>query len=295
MARWVRRTAGVLGVGWVAGALAVGAASRRWQGSTERLADELLRRAIAPPGRVSFPALDSLPGPVRRYFRTVLRDGQPFIRSARLAQTGQFRSKESPDPQAGWQPFEAAQVFTAEPPGFVWDARIRMAPLASVRVRDGYVGGRASMLGALLGIVTVVEAADEPHLRAGALQRYLAESVWFPTALLPRKGLAWSSIDDSHARATLTDGETSVSLDFEFGPVDEIVSCHAAGRQRAASGEPGSYQTLPWGGRYRRYEERDGIRVPLESEVFWVVDGTEQPYYRGRNLRFEYDFPPEGR
>lgn len=88
MARWVRGTAGVLGVGWVAGALAVGAASRRWQGSTERLADELLRRAIAPPGRVSFPALDSLPAPVRRYFRTVLRDGQPYIRSARLAQTG---------------------------------------------------------------------------------------------------------------------------------------------------------------------------------------------------------------
>ena len=294
MARWLRRTAGVLGVGSVAGALAVGATSRRWQGTTERLAEELLHGAIAPPGRVSFPALDSLPAPVRCYLRMVLRDGQPYIRSARIAQTGQFRSKESPGPEAGWQPFEATQLFTAEPPGFIWDARIRVAPLASVLVRDGYVGGRASMRGALLGIVPVVEAADEPHLRAGALQRYLAESVWFPTALLPRKRLRWTPIDDGHARATLTDGETAATLEFEFDPDGEIVGCYTPDRQRTAPDEPGGYETLPWGGRYRRYEERGGIRVPLESEVFWVVDGKEQPYYRGRNLRFEYDFGAEG-
>jgi hypothetical protein len=278
----------------VAGALAVGVVSRRWQGSTERLADELLRGATATPGRVSFPALDSVPAPVRHYFRTVLGDGQPYIRSVRLAQSGQFRSKESPDPEAGWQPFEATELFTAEPPGFVWDARIRMAPLASVWVRDGYVGGRASMRGAMLGIVTVVEAADEPYLRSGALLRYLAESVWFPAALLPRAGLVWSPMDDSHARATLTDRETSVSLDFEFGPTGEIVSCHAPRRQRAVPGDPGAYQALPWGGRYSRYEDRGGIRVPLDSEVFWVVDGKEQPYYRGRIVRLEYDLGPEG-
>jgi hypothetical protein len=294
MSKWLRRTASVLGVGSAAGALAVGVASRRWQASTERLTDELLRGATAPPGRVSFPALDSVPAPVRRYFGTVLRDGQPYVRSARLAQSGHFRSKESPDPEAGWQPFEATELFTAEPPGFVWDARLRMAPLASVWVRDGYVGGRAAMRVTMLGIVTVAKAADEPHLRSGALLRYLAESVWFPTALLPREGFVWSPMDDSHARATLTDRETSVSLEFEFGQAGEIVSCHAPGRQRSAPGELGGYQTLPWGGRYSRYEDRGGIRVPLESEVFWVVDGKEQPYYRGRIVRLECDLGREG-
>jgi hypothetical protein len=34
--------------------------------------------------------------------------------------------------------------------------------------------------------------------------------------------------------------------------------------------------------------------VPLDSEVFWVVDGKEQPYYRGRIVRLEYDLGPEG-
>jgi hypothetical protein len=67
------------------------------------------------------------------------------------------------------------------------------------------------MLGALLGIVQVVEAADDPQLRAGALQRYLAEAVWFPTA---KRRPRWS---------------------FEFGPNGEIVGWYTPGRQRAAA------------------------------------------------------------
>ena len=290
MRAWLRRTAGVVSAGTVAAALAVGVASRRWHEATERETHQMTRRAARPVGAVSFEALESLPAPVARYFRTVLLDGQPRIRSARLAQTGRFRSRESADPAAGWQRFTATQVFTVEPPGFVWDARIRMAPLVSVRVRDAYVEGHASMLGALLAVAPVVNESDRRELRAGALQRYLAESVWFPTALLPRDGLAWSPIDDSHARATLSDGETSASLDFEFGPGGEIVGAHTTSRLRAVAGEKGRYQELPWGGRYRRYEDRGGIRVPVESEVYWVVDGREQPYYRGRNVGVDFDY-----
>jgi hypothetical protein len=95
-----------------------------------------------------------------------------------------------------------------------------------------------------------------------------------------------------HGRATLSDGGTSVTLDFEFAPNGEIVSTYTAGRPRA-SGTAGGFVTLPWGGRYRRYEERGGVRAPVESEVFWVVDGKEQPYYRGRNLAVSYDYGAE--
>jgi hypothetical protein len=172
----------------------------------------------------------------------------------------------------------------------VWDARIRMAPLASVRVRDAYVEGRASMLGALMGVVPVVDESDGEELRAGSLLRYLAESVWFPTALLPRESLTWSAVDDTHARATLTDGGTSVSLDFEFGDGGEILGAYTAGRLRSIPGEKGRYERLPWGGRYRRYEEHDGIRVPGEAEVYWVVQGREQPYYRGRNVDVVFEY-----
>jgi hypothetical protein len=263
-------------------------AARRWRSTSEAAAKELIRHSRRVDEAVSFSALAGLPPPVERYLRKVLREGQPLIRSLRMRQAGEFRSRETDDVGAGWRPFEAVEVFTVDPPGFLWDATIRMAPLAAVRVRDQYVAGTASMLGAVLGIVPVVKGSDGPELRAGALQRYLGESVWFPTALLPRAGLAWTPLDDAHARATLGDGDTSVSLDFEFAPGGEIVSGYTAGRQRA--GDSGRFVTLPWGGRYAGYRERDGMLVPDESEVFWVVGGREQPYYRGRNLAIEFHF-----
>ena len=263
---------------------------RRWQAATERLLSDLERATKQPAGTVSFDSLATLPASVQRYFRLVLRDGQPRIRSARVRQTGTFRSREGGDPEAGWSPFTATQHFTAEPPGFVWDARVRMAPLVSVRVRDGYVAGHASMHGAVASLLTVVDAADDAELRAGALQRYLAEALWLPTVLLPGQGVTWTAMDERHACATITDAGTAVALEFEFGPGGEIVSVFTPGRQRAMPGGKGGYVLAPWGGRYGEYEVHQGMRVPTVAEVYWLLDGNKQSYYRGRNVALTYEF-----
>lgn len=60
--------------------------------------------------------------------------------------------------------------------------------------------------------ITMMDQHDRVGLSRGALQRYLAEAVWFPTALLPREGLKWTAVDDSTALATLTDSGITVSL-----------------------------------------------------------------------------------
>ena len=285
---WLRRSAVVLGAGAAAGTAGVAIAARRWTTETQRLLDVLSDSASGAPGSVDFTSLAALPPPVQRYFRTVLKEDQLFIAHAVIEQSGEFRSKEIHDPESGWRPFTAIQGFATWPPGFVWDARIRMGPLGAVWVRDSYLARRASMAAALLGTIPVVNQPDTPDLRAGALQRYLAESVWFPTALLPESGVRWTPIDDSHARASLTEGATTVSLDFEFGDDGRILSAYTPARRRADPENKGRYVTLPWGGRYHGYREQDGMLVPVESEVYWVVEGREQPYYRGRNDRIEY-------
>jgi hypothetical protein len=287
---WLRRTAVVLGAGAAAGTAGVAIAARRWASETQRLLDVLSGSAPGAPGRVDFATLSPLPRPVQRYFRTVLKDGQPFIAQSLIEQSGEFRSKESDNPEAGWQPFTATEGFATWPPGFVWDARIRLGPVGSMWVRDSYLARQASTVGALLGTIPVVNEPDTPAMRAGALQRYLAESVWLPTALLPESGVRWTEIDATHAGAALTEGATTVSLDFEFGEDGRILSTYTAGRQRAGSEHNGNYRALPWGARYRGHHEQDGMLVPLESEAYWVVDGREQPYFRGRNVRIEYDF-----
>ncbi len=286
---WLRRTAVLLGAGAAAGTAGVAIATRRWASETQRLLDVLSESAPGAPRSVNFESLSPLPLPVQRYFRTVVKDGQHFITQAVIEQSGEFRSKETDDPESDWQPFTATQGFATWPPGFVWNARIRMGLVGAVWVRDSYLARRASMVGAIMGTIPVVNEPDTPDLRAGALQRYLAESVWFPTALLPESGVRWTAVDDSHAKAALTEGATTVSLDFEFGNDGQILSAYTPGRRRADPENKGQYLTLPWGGRYRGYQEQHGVLVPVEFEVYWMVNGREQPYCRGRNVRFEYD------
>jgi uncharacterized protein DUF6920 len=231
-----------------------------------------------------------LPAPVRRYFQFTLGQGRPRVRVAVIHQTGTFRRRVGGDPSAGWSPFRAVQRIAASPPAFVWDARIRVLPFISVGVRDGYSGGHATMRATILGgLVPVARAEDGPELREGALQRWLAESVWLPTALLPGGGVTWSPVDGARARASISDAGLTVSLDFEFAPSGEVLVVRAPGRPRAVAGNPAAFVREPWGGRFGRWEEHAGMRVPVEAEVFWERAGREECYYRGRNERVSYE------
>ncbi|HYC31343.1 MAG TPA: DUF6544 family protein [Gemmatimonadales bacterium] len=231
-----------------------------------------------------------MPPPVRRYFRYALGEEQPRVRTALFHQSGFFRSRFGGDPAKGWAPFRATQRIAARPPSFVWEARIRMLPFLSVRVRDGYDAGHATMRGTLLGVVPVAKAVDGAELREGALQRWLAEAVWLPTALLPEGGVTWAPIDDRRARAAVSDAGITVSLDFEFAASGEVLAVRAPARPRAVPGRAAGFVRAPWGGRFHRWETHGGMRVPVEAEVFWELEGREECYYRGRNDRLSYRF-----
>jgi hypothetical protein len=58
-------------------------------------------------------------------------------------------------PGKGWLPFRAEQYFTTHPPGFLWKASFRMAPLVSVVGRDQYRAGEASMQMRALSLIPV--------------------------------------------------------------------------------------------------------------------------------------------
>jgi hypothetical protein len=48
---------------------------------------------------------------------------------------------------------------------------------------------------------------------------------------------------------------------------------------------------LPGQGQFRAYGVRAGMRVPIEAEVAWIVDGELRPYWRGRIESIDYEFP----
>jgi hypothetical protein len=234
--------------------------------------------------RVSLETLDRLPSPVARYFRRVLKEGQARIHRVRFRQSGTLRTNEASDK---WSRFTASQTATATSPGFVWNAKVRLAPFLWVRVRDAYVDGIASGRVSLLSAITLEAARGGAELNSGALHRYLAEAVWYPTALLPGSDLQWTPIDDQRARATLSDHGTSVALEFRFNQADEVTAVYAPGRYRKTGKR---YELTPWEGHFSNYGVKDGIRVPLEGEVSWHLSGQRQPVWRGKLADLHYDF-----
>lgn len=282
MAGWIKGAVVVAGVvaGGAAAVATVG--NRNWKRATSRAVERL--DAVASPGQsdVARPSR-RLPVPVARYFDFALTKGQAKVRSVRIEHMGRFRAGKL---QAGWRPFRSVQHFTAVPPGFVWDASIRMAPLLRVRVRDSYVGGHGAMLGKVAGVVPVVNQQGTAELGAGALNRWLAEAVWFPTALLPRPGLAWDAVDDSTARATFVDSGNTVAMECRFGGDGRMVRIRAE-RYRDVDGVG---VLTPWEVEFGDYAEFDGMRIPVEAEVAWLLPEGRLSYWRGRIAKAEYQF-----
>ena len=159
--------------------------------------------------------MSKLPPPVGRYLRHVLPEGQHPIVRADAVQEAEFFVN------GAWKPC-ARRSDSVAPPGFVWDARIEMAPLLPVYVRDAYVDGEGSMRATMLGLYTLTSKRPQRarRRRAPALSR---RSLVDSDGVLPGSGVTWAPADDRAAIATITDGETAVSLEFRFNERDEVV------------------------------------------------------------------------
>ena len=136
-------------------------------------------------------------------------------------------------------------------------------------------------------LLTVMDQPSTPELAQGELMRFLAEAVWYPTALLPSQGIVWEAVDDSQARATLSDGPVTVTLLFHFNAQGLVDTVSAAGRYREVAG---SQVATPWQGRFWDYQRRDGMLVPLAGEVGWQLEKGPKPYWRGQIDRVDYEY-----
>jgi hypothetical protein len=299
MARWTVITIVVAGGFALAGAAALAIGRSAWQRETDRAIAQLRIGRMGPPAPDEHPTAElpddapagsaakaqpPLPAPVARYFALALPEGEPPIAGAWIRWRGEFQSR----PGAGWAPFTAEQHFTTRPPGFVWDAEIRMIPLVPVRIRDSYHAESGTMHGRIGGLVPVVNEGGTPEIAQSALARWLGEAVWFPTALRPREvggGVQWEAIDDATARATITDGAVSISAEFHFAPTGEITRMTAL-RYRDVNG---AMVLTPFEGEYHDYARRDGVLVPTHAEVAWLLPEGRYPYWRARpeEIRFE--------
>lgn len=229
--------------------------------------------------RVDFSHFEGLPEPVQRYFKHVLTDGQPIIHSIDIAQAGALRTRTDGNK---WLTFEAIQSVTPVDKNFTWNAKIKFFPGMFISVEDRLEDGMGSGKVKLFSVIPIASDKNHKQLNSGALHRYLAEAVWFPTALLPESGVMWTAIDDRRALASLKVKELTVELEFIFNGNNEVESVYAEGRYGQFDG---GYQKRPWEGHFRNYHEIEGIKVPKYGEVGWWMDGSFELVWKGEIVK----------
>ncbi len=247
-----------------------------------RLADEegTLRTATPSAEPRGHPA--SLPPPVSRYHRLAVGDA-PAVATLRMRHGGTFRTGPASKPV----PIRGEQIFTADPPGFLWTGQVRIAPGVWIDARDFSMAGKGSMRVLLDDTVTIADARG-PDVDQGSALRLLAEMPWYPTALFDERYVSWSAMDAEHARATLRIGHLEVSGVFQFG-ADGLPVRMTAERYMDKVG------LRPWGGVYRSFRTVRGLRVPFEAEVTWQLESGPFTYahWLVDSLAYDEDRPVE--
>jgi len=241
----------------------------------QRFANEV-RVLLAVPHSLRPATVVDLPPPVERYRQLAVGTRAP-VHTLRLQHGGTFRMS----PTAKISSIRGTQLFTADPPGFVWTGRVRMLPGVWIDARDMSVAGEGSMRVLIDDVVPVVDQRG-PQIDQGSSLRLLAEMVWYPTALFDGRSVTWSAIDADHARATLRTGDQAVSGIFEFG--SDGMPVRMTAERFLDKGE-----LRPWGGVYSDWRTVSGMRVPFEAEVTWQLESGPFTYAHWRIDSMAYD------
>jgi hypothetical protein len=222
----------------------------------------MLEQEIVSPTRDVFTEteIEGLGGPVQRYFRAAIAIGTPLATSARIRMRGQIKLNR-------WLRFRSRQVLNPHA-GYVWNARVA----GLINGSDYYFNGRGGMDWKIAGLKNLVHA-EGPEVTRSALARGAAETVWIPTASLPRFGVEWKALTNRHIEGSWTvDGypfTTRYTLDSD-GMITSIVFDRWGDPHRT-----GSFGVHTFGGEVSGYDTFHGSTIPSSGNMGWFY-GTER-------------------
>jgi hypothetical protein len=261
----------VLSVSWIAGV--------RLDRKVDREMTELLAGAAIKNDIVLQSDLEKLPACVRKWLDGSGIVGKERISTVRLRQKGMMR----PDPSGPWKPFHAEQVLTVDKPSFVWKAGMPFLPLVGMTARDKYEDGRGNMLVKLMSFIPVADARGK-EIDQGAMLRFLAETVWFPSAALCDY-IAWEEVDSTSARATMTYGGVTASGVYRFGPNGDVLGFEA----KRYGDFGGRFSLEDWLITMKDSKSFAGIRIPYSSELTWKLKAGDYTWLKLEITELEYN------
>lgn len=216
--------------------------------------------------------LDGLPEPVQRYFRYILKDGQPYISYARITHDGQFKTGLDKK----WIDIKGEQYATTEKPGFIWKG-----VTAIFTARDMYIADKGRLIVSLFSLYKVADAKGEQY-NQGELLRWLGESVLYPTNLLPGERLKWVAIDSNAAKLTFSYRGLLLFFIITFNKIGEIIQMETKRYMDKTKLET-------WVIKCAGYKELNDVIVPSTFDVLWRLENGDFNYAKFNITKIEYN------
>lgn len=206
--------------------------------------------------------------------------GHGTIETVFLKQEAQILMKPE---QKEWSFAKAKQHFTIEPPAFNWSVNLKMNPIIHVVGRDKFENGTGEMIIKLFSIIPMVDEGHNEKIDQATLQRYLAEMVWFPSAVLSPY-ISWEGIDKYSARATMTYNGTEGSGVFYFDENGVFKKFVAMRYKDKKDSEPAKWVVTA-----TKTEVRNGIQIPIEVKVDWKIKKNYWTWLKLKITHIEYN------
>lgn len=208
-------------------------------------------------------SINTLPIPVQKWLRKSGIDEKAQIKKVYLTQD--IKMKLKPE-QKNWNTGQAEQYFTIYPPGFNWSVDLNMNALLSIQGRDRFENGIGEMLMKIVSIFSVVDVKDNEKINQAALQRYLAEIIWFPSAALSPH-IKWETLDDHTAKATFHYKNIKGSGVFHFNEQGDFKR-FTAKRYKDTDDTAKKHE---WIAEATEWNTINGVRVPTKLSVTWKL------------------------
>lgn len=233
--------------------------------------------------RISQDLLQDLPPVIQKWLTGSGIIGTEAQSSIYLEQDAQMLM--TPD-QKNWSHASAVQYFTTEPPAFNWSVNTKMQGGIPVVGRDKFENGKGEMIIKMCSLIPVVNVKNNKKVDQASLQRYLAETVWFPSAAL-NKYIKWEAIDDFTARATMTYKGTQGSGVFHFDKNGQFKK-FVAMRYKDVEENSGLQR---WTVTATKTEVKNGIMIPVELNAAWNLDEGDWTWLKLKIKDIQYNPP----
>lgn len=257
----------IVGVLLLAAALALGVAYAMWSSAIRGDIERLRAEALPPTNPlVTAERVAALPPPAIRYFTRAGVIGTEIPRLVTLTQKGHIRSSVD----AGWMELQAEEVYSTNPPAFVWRAGMPGLNLPVVLGRDEYLDGEGSIAMKLVSLIPVADESGEA-LRTAGLMRYLNEMMWFPAAYLG-DNVEIFAVDDDAFGVRIIDGDLSAEAVLFVDGVGRVTNFRAD-RYNTATRSMETWETpiSAWG-------NMAGLELPTIGAADWKLAAGDLRY-----------------